>query len=1002
MTWNCTGGVQVSATDENGNSVTTAYTDAYFWRPASATDQLTNAASIAYLSATATEGTFTFNGNTSTVDGRSKVDGLGRPIVGQRRQGPTASNYDSVETDYDVAGHVSKTMQAYAASAGSLCSGTCPGTTYAYDGLNRPTTVTDASGETVTYSYTKNDVLQTIGPAPSGENTKRKQSEYDGLGRLISVCEVTSASGSGNCAQSSSLTGFWATYTYDQLNNLTGVTQNAQAAAPSRQSRSYSFDRVGRMTSETNPETGTTTYVYDTDATCGTYAGNLVKRTDAVGNVTCYAYDSLHRATSITYPSGSYSATTPKKYFAYDLTTVNGNTVSNTKGRLAEAYTCTGSCASKITDLWYSYSKRGEVTDAYEVTPHSGGTYHLTQSYWEHGGLKALAGLPGLPTITYGAADGTGLDGEGRVTKITASTGTNPLTSATYVLTGTTQPIGALTQLTFGSADTDNFSYDSVGRVTQYKFNIGATPQSVIGNLAWNANSNLKTLQITDPFNAANAQTCNFAYDDLARQSTANCGTAWNQTFSFDPFGNISKSATVGTNFNATYAPATNRITTIGSLVPTYDGNGNLTNDTSHAYTWDAEGKMLNIDSGTSSGVCGTYDALGRMAEKATGATCTSTYTEIVYAPSGGRLATMTGQTLQQASVPLLNGTEAVYSSSGLLAYRHSDHLGSSRFASTPARTKYYDVAYAPYGEDYAGSGTADLSFTGQKRDTASWLYDFMFRKYNSAHGRWMSPDPAGIGATNPSAPQTWNRYVYVANGPLSAVDPLGLLDEPTCKTDVTSGCGGGGNDWGTGAQYSADWGAEGPWGDGSSWGNGNSIFDPNYNPIKTHAGQLLQSPIASPDFQGWNWDGNERPDGEWVPAGGDYRGTGCLRGAGGDDVWCPSNPINTSLDSFFGQGGQLPPGASGAAQALKQLAENAARHGGYPKPTPPRVPTPVPYDPTPNPVPPEETVPLPWWMYILKAIGEMHGNGFVEVPIFYIPPPRAPDFHCQYETCSS
>ena len=119
-------------------------------------------------------------------------------------------------------------------------------------------------------------------------------------------------------------------------------------------------------------------------------------------------------------------------------------------------------------------------------------------------------------------------------------------------------------------------------------------------------------------------------------------------------------------------------------------------------------------------------------------------YTEIVYAPAGFRLATMTGQTLQQASVPLVGGSEAVYNSSGVLAYRHSDHLGSSRFASSPSRTKYFDVAYAPYGEDYADSGTIDLSFTGQKKDTTSWLYDFMFRKYNAAHRTWLSPIQQG------------------------------------------------------------------------------------------------------------------------------------------------------------------------------------------------------------------------------------------------------------------
>lgn len=146
------------------------------------------------------------------------------------------------------------------------------------------------------------------------------------------------------------------------------------------------------------------------------------------------------------------------------------------------------------------------------------------------------------------------------------------------------------------------------------------------------------------------------------------------------------------------------------------------------------------------------------------------------------------------------------------MGYRHSDHLGSSRFASTPNRLKYFDVAYAPYGEDYAGSGTVDLSFTGQKKDTALWLYDFMFRKYNAAHGRWMSPDPEGIGAANPGAPQSWNRYAYVNNSPLNSTDTLGL---DVCLENDCNGSPGGNNS----AAYGADWGPEGPWGDGSPWG---------------------------------------------------------------------------------------------------------------------------------------------------------------------------------------
>lgn len=103
----------------------------------------------------------------------------------------------------------------------------------------------------------------------------------------------------------------------------------------------------------------------------------------------------------------------------------------------------------------------------------------------------------------------------------------------------------------------------------------------------------------------------------------------------------------------------------------------------------------------------------------------------------------------------------------------HADWLGSARFASTPSRTKYFDVAYAPYGEDYADSGTTDLNFTGQNQDTVSGLYDFMFREYHPVSGRWIQPDPAGVAAANPANPQSWNRYAYVANSPLDSLDPL-------------------------------------------------------------------------------------------------------------------------------------------------------------------------------------------------------------------------------------
>jgi hypothetical protein len=125
-------------------------------------------------------------------------------------------------------------------------------------------------------------------------------------------------------------------------------------------------------------------------------------------------------------------------------------------------------------------------------------------------------------------------------------------------------------------------------------------------------------------------------------------------------------------------------------------------------------------------------------------------YSEIVYGPNGSKLALMNGQTVTKVFTPLSGGATAVYTSSGLAYYRHSDWLGSSRIASTPSQTIYYDGAYAPYGENYAETGTTDRNFTGQNQDLTSGssglLYDFLYREQHSTQGRWISPLPRYYG----------------------------------------------------------------------------------------------------------------------------------------------------------------------------------------------------------------------------------------------------------------
>jgi RHS repeat-associated protein len=135
-------------------------------------------------------------------------------------------------------------------------------------------------------------------------------------------------------------------------------------------------------------------------------------------------------------------------------------------------------------------------------------------------------------------------------------------------------------------------------------------------------------------------------------------------------------------------------------------------------------------------------------------------------------------RTLVKAFAPLPGGGTAVYNSSGLAWYRHADSLGSSRIASTASGTMYYDGAYSPMGEMVgevmAKAGTQDRNFTGQNADLAPDLFDFQYRDYHPIHGRWLSPDPAGMASVDPSDPQTWNRYAYVRGNPLAMTDPDG------------------------------------------------------------------------------------------------------------------------------------------------------------------------------------------------------------------------------------
>ena len=784
MQWNCSGGVLTQAVDANGQPANYTYNDP-LWRITSMTDPTGASTTYKYPNPNTFESVMNFNGTTSTSDRLITKDGLGRQIFAQTRQGqaPATTTFDSVQTSYGwtpttstvIGGFFTKTTVPYSGTQAQSAPNGTANTVTQQDALSRVYAVTDGGGRTTTYGYSQNDVLVTVSPAPAGENTKARQNQFDGLGRLTSVCEVTSASGSGAgaCGQTNPKTGLLTNYNYDALGNLLAVTQNAQPGAiGGMQTRTYVYDGLSRLTSETNPESGATAYEYDANGTCGNSSGDLVERIDANGNTTCEGYDGLHRVTSTTYIGPN---ATTNRYFVYDAATVNGQSIANAKGRLAEGYTATCSTCTKGTDEGFGYTARGELSDFYESTPNSAGYYHVPMTYWANGLLETFG-----PFLTEDQA-GYVPDGEGRAGAVYDFRYLSyPVPSISY--NAASQPTQIMTSCYQSTCYPITYQYDpKTLRMTYYGAALSAG--IISGSLTWNPNASLQQLVIADPFNAADAQTCTYSADDLSRLASVNCGSVWAQNFSYDAFGNLTKSGSIA--WTPGYSASTNRYALGGT---SYDANGNVLNDTFNQYTWDAEGKPLStFYSYPGDTFTFVYDAFGHKVESSINGAYSRSYVTI-----GNFKLTAAGQAPSYSEFPIPGGS-ILGQLGGATGVQLADWLGTSRaFWSYTGGGWGQSGAHAPFGESYAYNNGYPEDFTGQDNDgMTNTTYYFPERQYRSSQGRWLSPDPAGFSAASPTNPQSWNRYAYVVNNPLSLKDPLGLWcvwEDNTHDADPGSG----------------------------------------------------------------------------------------------------------------------------------------------------------------------------------------------------------------------
>lgn len=231
---------------------------------------------------------------------------------------------------------------------------------------------------------------------------------------------------------------------------------------------------------------------------------------------------------------------------------------------------------------------------------------------------------------------------------------------------------------------------------------------------------------------------------------------------------------------NVTNALASNsRVTELEAWGPaantsySYDANGNLTNDGVHAYDYDAENRLKGVDAGATASYA--YDYENRRIKKVAGSTSTH------YVWEGSQVIAENDATTGAAIYNYVYSGNRLIArvGSGVINWYVSDRL-SERLVLDANGNVIGRMAHLPFGEGFGESGAQEKRhFTSYDRDSDSNTDYAVNRQYSASIGRFMSVDPAGGKTPNP---QSFNRYSYVGNDPVTRIDPVGLQWEFLCS----------------------------------------------------------------------------------------------------------------------------------------------------------------------------------------------------------------------------
>ena len=625
-------------------------------------------------------------------------------------------------------------------------------TKYEYDVIGRLKRTIGPDNSTTTMAY---QGLTTVITNPKGQTQTQTN---DVLGRTVSVLDAN---------------GKALVYKYDALGNLLSTRD------PKGNQVKMGYDHAGRKISMDDPDMGRWRYEYDV-------LGQLIKQTDAKGQVITTTYDKLGRMTVRKTAEGTST-------WAYD-------TAKNGVGKLSVTMAANGYKRQHQ----YDYLSRPSWT--YEtvnnVQTKSRNTYNSNgklNSIYYPGRANAIA-------YSYNAL--------GYLTKVTDydANGGSPIRKTLWELDEMDAKGNVLRDHYGNGVNVRRIYHPSRNYLRNIDSFLGSTPIQRL-EYAMDSIGNL-----TSRRNRMTGAKETFSYDNLNRlrrntykPGVSSAGSDEIYSYQYDELGNITFRSDVGSMRYGEGGYGPHALTSVYQIqhhttVPEtvynprgsykYDANGNLTGNGPRKVYWTSFNKPKRMDTtvdgtlrqityryGTDFQRIYKYDQRKKKATRYYGGGSVERISEgskthwKYYIPIGAATLEIKYRQSGSNSSPTLTQVEK--------QYLFKDHLGSTDVMVDDAGKVVERLSFNPWGErresDWSEASSEVSSrttrgFTGHEMDDEIGLVNMNARIYDPVIGRFLSPDAL---IPNPGDLQSYNRYSYVNNNPLSFTDPTGHAPVP-------------------------------------------------------------------------------------------------------------------------------------------------------------------------------------------------------------------------------